>query len=72
MAAQLPEHVADIILGFPEYRMGAHKVAVELRDGTIVDDVLVAWGGEVIRVGGVDGCSFDPSAVVNAYDRSSA
>jgi hypothetical protein len=67
---ELPTAVTDLILGFPEYKMGTHKVALQLRDGTVVEDVLVAWGTEVIRVAGVDGCLFNLAEVVNAYDRS--
>jgi len=70
MPAPLSDAVTELILGFPEYKMGTHKVALKLRDGTIVENVLVAWGNEVIRVDGVDGCPFDPKEVVDAYDRS--
>ena len=34
--------------------MGAHRVALVLNDGTIIDDVVVAWGREIIQVGGRD------------------
>ena len=70
MSAHLPSNVTDLILGFPEYKMGTHKVALKLRDGSVVEDVLVAWGKDVIRVGGVDGCLFDTESVIDAYDRS--
>ena len=50
--------------------MGAHKVALTMEDGSVVEDVIVAWGAEVVRVGQADGCPFDVSAVVGAEDRS--
>ena len=69
MSATLPDHVKERILTFPEYTMGSHRVALVLKDGSLVEDVLVAWGNEVIRVGGVEGCSIDVADVVDAQDR---
>jgi hypothetical protein len=40
-----------------------------MSDGTIIEDVTVAWGDEVVRVAGVDVTSFDCSQVVDAIDR---
>ncbi len=68
----LPSKVVDAISTFPEYRMGANRIAVTLGDGSVVEDVIVAWGRQVVRVAGVDGCPFDASQVVSAEDRSSA
>jgi len=70
MAARIPEVVKEKILGFPEYKMGTHKVALFMKDGTVIEDVIVAWGDEVVRVAGVDGCPFDPREVIDAADRS--
>ena len=70
ISATLPDHVKERILTFPEYKMGVHLVALVLKDGSLVEDVLVAWGKEVIRIGGMDGCSIDVVDVVDAQDRS--
>ena len=59
------------IIGFGEYKMGAYKVDLVLRDGRIVKDVIVAWGDEVVRVGGHDDVSdFHVTEVVDAIDAS--
>lgn len=61
------------IIGFGEYKMGAYKVDLVLRDGRIIKDVIVAWGDEVVRVGGQDVVSDFPLAeVVDAIDTSSS
>jgi hypothetical protein len=70
MAARLPTAVKEQILTFPEYRMGTHKVALFMKDGSVVDNVIVAWSDEVVRVGGVDGCPINVDEVVGAEDRS--
>lgn len=49
--------------------MGAHKVALVMKDGSVVDDVIVAWGDDVVRVGGIDGCPIDLEEVVDAENR---
>ena len=66
----LPETVTTKIISFGEHSYGAHKVALVMSDGAIIDDVIVAWGDEVVRVAGVDVTSFDTSQVVDAIDRS--
>ncbi len=71
MAERLPDPVQERIVSFPEYTMGAHKVALDLRDGSVVEGVLVAWGEEVARVGGETDWQFDVADVIDAHDRSS-
>ena len=66
----LPEKVAELVHTFPEYKMGAYRIAVTLADGSMVEDVIAAWGHQVIRVGGIDGCPFDARTVKDASDRS--
>lgn len=58
------------ILSFGEQSYGAHRVALIMSDGTIIEDVVIAWGDEVVRTAGVDVASFDGSEVVDAVDRS--
>jgi hypothetical protein len=70
MTRKLPTPIQEKILSFPEYRMGAHKVALKMRNGALVEDVIVAWGNEVVRVGGVNGCLIDPNDVVEVENRS--
>lgn len=70
MAARLPSPIKEQILSFAEYKMGTHKVALIMKDGSTVEDVVVAWGDEVVRIGGVDGCAINPADVVDAEDRS--
>ena len=70
LLARLPDHVKEKILSFPEHRMGVHRVALVLKDGSLIEDVLVAWGDEVVRVGGVDRCHFEVANVVDVEDRS--
>jgi hypothetical protein len=66
----LPGTVKTKIVSFGEHSYGAYKVALVMSDGTIIEDVIVAWGDEVVRVAGVDVTSFDTSQVVDAIDRS--
>jgi hypothetical protein len=66
---RLPEQVKAKILDFPEHRMGAHRVALRLADGRLVEDVTVAWGDEVIRVGGDEDLDFRLQDVVDAENR---
>jgi len=67
---RLPDAVASKIAAFGEISYGANRVALVMTDGGIVEDVIVAWGHEVVRVAGVDGVPFDTSHVVDAIDRS--
>lgn len=67
---RLPESVREKLAQIPEYRMGAHKVAVRLRDGRIIEDVVVAWEAEIVSVGGRAEVPFDPEQVVDVVDRS--
>jgi hypothetical protein len=66
----LPGTVKTKIISFGEFAYGAYKVALVMSDGTIIEDVIVAWGEEVVRVAGVDVTSFDTSQVVDAIERS--
>ena len=68
--AKLPETVKARILSFPEHKMGVHKVALALKDGRMVEDVMVAWGDEVVTVGGTPDYDFAASDVVDAENRA--
>jgi hypothetical protein len=58
------------ILSFGEHSYGAYRVALVMSDGRLIEDVIVAWGDQVVRIAGVDVASFDGSEVVDAVDRS--
>lgn len=56
------------IAALPEYKMGVHRVTVELSDGSVFTDVDVAWGSEVIRVSGSSDLPFDPADIVKVWN----
>jgi hypothetical protein len=67
----VPDIVAEKVLSFPESSMGAHRVTLVLADGRRVGDVTLAWGHEIVRVGGRDiteaaDLDFAPCNVVDA------
>ena len=70
MTARFSDDMAAKIRSFPEYRMGAHRITVELRDGSSVTGVLVAWGRDVVRVEGLSGVPFAAEDVVDVNDAS--
>jgi hypothetical protein len=49
--------------------MGAHRVALVPLDGSVIEDVQIAWGDQVVRGGGRD--EFDPpvDAIVDVISR---
>jgi hypothetical protein len=48
---KLPKSLAEKAAGFPECSYGACKARLVLASGAIVDNVLLAWGCEVIGIG---------------------
>lgn len=66
---RLSADVKTKIAGFGEYKMGAYKVDLVLRDGRTVHDVIVAWGDQIVRVGASEHVDFDPNDVIDAIDR---
>lgn len=67
---RLPAEIKAKVLELPEYRMAAHRVALELRDGRIIENVVVAWGEEIVRVGDSEVIDFDPETIVAVHARS--
>lgn len=65
----LPERLRQKVQSFGESSMGAHRIALVLASGEIVDDVIVA-GNEVVRVGGKEPRALPLHAVVDVIDRS--
>jgi hypothetical protein len=68
--ARLPEVVRARIFTFPQDPMGFYHVALVMADGSVLEVVVVAWGDEVIKIGGSKHYSLDTSQVVDAQDRS--
>ena len=66
---RLSADVKTKIIGFGEYKMGAHNVDLVLRDGRVIQDVIVAWGDEIVRVGARERVDFDPHDVIDAISR---
>jgi len=66
----LPQNIQDQISEMPECSYGANKVTLILDDGTSYDDVYVAWGKDVVKVGNSENIPFDPSRVVKVEDDS--
>ena len=66
----LPPELKTKIIGFGEIRMGAYKADLILRDGRVVRDVTLAWGDEVVGVGGGTTVDFDPADVIDAVEHA--
>jgi len=60
---ELPEALRQEIAALPEYKMGVHRVTVELNDGRVFTDVDVAWECEIVRVAGSSEIPFDTAQV---------
>ncbi len=65
----LPERLRQKVQLFGESGMGAHRIALVLASGEVVDDVIVA-GNEVVRVGGKEPRALPLYTVVDVIDRS--
>lgn len=68
--ARLSPSIKKHILAFPEYQPGTHRVALVMKDGNVIENVIVADGDKVIRVGETEGCPIVVAAVADAEDRS--
>jgi hypothetical protein len=49
----IPTRLAEKAAGFPESSYGATTVTIVLTDGRRIADVVLAWGKQIVRVGGV-------------------
>ena len=67
---RLPEELRSKVLSFPEYKMGAHRVALLLRNGETVDNVIIAWGDEIVHLGGRDSADVSVDQIADVVDRS--
>jgi hypothetical protein len=64
------DDLAATIRSFPETSMGVQTVALVLRDGSLIEDVQVAWGRDVARVGGSGDFELRADEIVDVLDRS--
>ena len=71
MSDKLPPAISDQVARWPEFRMGVNRVRVELADGRVFDDVMVA-GGRIVGVLGQPEIPFDASDVVAIADFADA
>lgn len=67
---KLPESVQERIRAMRESSYGANRVALVLRDGTVIEDVDVAWASDVVRIAGSEDFTLDPEHVVDAQNRA--
>ena len=52
LSMELPKPLAEIAAEFPETSYGVCKATLILRCGRKVSDVTLAWGREIIKIGG--------------------
>jgi hypothetical protein len=60
----IPERFRDKLNAMPESSYGVTRVRVTLDNGSKFDDVFVAWGSEIVKVGTSEKIPFDPSRLV--------
>lgn len=68
----LPERLRTKVQSFPEVSMGAQRIAIVLASGEVVEDVIVAWGEEVVSVAGKEPRALPLHAAIDVIDRSDA
>jgi len=61
----IPEKFQERVNAMPESSYGVTRIRVGLDDGSKFDDVFVAWGSEIVKVGTSEEIPFDPSRIVS-------
>jgi len=61
----LPEHLQERVRAMPESGYGVNRVTVILDDGTRIDNVHVAWGKEIVKIGKDAEVHFDVHRIVD-------
>jgi hypothetical protein len=61
----IPEKFQDKVNAMPEYSYGVTRVRVTLDDSSTFDDVFVAWGKQIVKVGTSEEIPFDPSRIAS-------
>jgi len=62
---EIPEHLREMLNAIPEYSYGVTRIRVTLEDGSRFNDVFVAWGREIVKVGISQEIPFDASRIVS-------
>ncbi len=70
MSRILPEPIAEQVLTFAEWRMGAQRIKVTLVDGRTFSPVDVAWSRRIVGVAGYEEVPFEAEDVVHLEDLS--
>lgn len=60
----IPDKFYNEVTAMPEYRYGVTRIRVTLDDGLRFNDVFVAWGNEIVKVGIGERIPFDPAKIV--------
>lgn len=61
----IPEKFRDKVNAMPESGYGVTRICVTLDDGSKFDNVFVAWGSEIVKVGTSEEIPFDPARIVS-------
>jgi len=61
----IPEHLQEKVNAIPESSYGITRIRVTLDNGSSFDDVFVAWGNEIVKVGASEQIPFEPSRIVS-------
>lgn len=61
----IPSSLQDKINAMPECSYGLTRIRVILDDGSRFNDVFVAWGNEIVKVGTSEQLPFDASRIVD-------
>lgn len=61
----IPVKFQDKVNAMPESSYGVTRIRVTLDDGSKCDDVFVAWGSEIVKVGTSEENPFGPSRIVS-------
>ena len=51
MPPTIPKLLQDKASQMPEIGYGATRVVLILKDGNKIEDVILAWGAEIVRIG---------------------
>lgn len=61
----IPAPLQEKVNTMPESSYGVTRIRVTLDDGSRFDDVFVAWGSEIVKVGTSEEIPFDPAKIVS-------
>jgi len=64
LSRAIPERFRDQIAAIPECSYGSNRVIITMDDGRRFNDVFVAWGEEIVKVGTSETIPFDPTRIV--------